>query len=189
MQKEGPYKLEIQETIQNSNLCGKEEPAPKSLLKSKIVFPCCICFKVFQAKSDLRKHTLSDHGGKRSKVIQPLQNTKFTNSHNQTIKEEIPEIFADPISKTFNEPEKLEEPGIFVKSETDIKPEIIFVPLKKFKQDCNQSNHHAKSKTIEKKTDLKMTSVKGNVHSTSDLSKGFSTVFKCSVDMHENCPL
>ena len=28
--------------------------------------------------------------------------------------------------KPFNEPEKLEESGIFVKSETDVKPEIIF---------------------------------------------------------------
>ena len=75
MQKKGPYQLEIHETIQNSNVCGKEKPAPKSLLKNKIVFPCCICFKVFQAKSDLRRHTLSDHKGKRSKIIQPLQNT------------------------------------------------------------------------------------------------------------------
>ena len=184
MQKEGPYKLEIQETIQNSNVCKKKKPALKSLLKSKIVFPCCICFKVLQTKNDLKRHTLSDHEGKKPKIIQPLQNTNFTNSHNQAIKEEIPEIFADPNSKTFNELEKLEEPGIFVKSETDIKPEIIFgisVPLKKFKQDCNQSNHPAKSKTIEKKTDLKMASVKDNVHSISDSNKNFSTVFKCSV--------
>ena len=40
------------------------------------------------------------------------------------IKQEAPEIKTD--SKTFEEPEKLEEPGIFVKTETDIKPEIIF---------------------------------------------------------------
>ena len=181
MQKEGSYKLEIQETIQNSNVCGKEKSSPKSRLKSKIVFPCCICFKVLQTKNGLKRHTLRDHEGKKSNIIQPFEKTNFTNSHNQPIKEDIPEIFADPISKTFNEPEKLEEPGIFVKSETDIKPEIIFLPLKKFKQDSNQSNHHAKSKTIEKKSNLKMASVKDNVNSTSDLNKGFSTVFKCSV--------
>ena len=126
MQKEGSYKLEIQETIQNSKVCGKKKPALKSLLKSKIVFPCCICFKVLQTKNDLKRHTLRDHEGKKPNIIQPLQNTNFMNSQNQPIKEEIPEIFADPNSKTFNEPEKLEEPGIFVKSETDIKSEIIF---------------------------------------------------------------
>jgi len=55
------------------------------------------------------------------------------------------------------------------------------MPLKKFKQDYNQSNHYAKSKTIEKKTNLKMASVKDNTHSISDLNKDFSTVFNCSV--------
>ena len=55
------------------------------------------------------------------------------------------------------------------------------VPLKMFKQDCNQSNHHAKSKTIEKKTDLILASVKDNTHSIPDLDKDFSTVLKCSI--------
>ena len=37
--------------------------------KSKIVFPCCICFKVLQTKSDLKKHALSYHDGKRLEIV------------------------------------------------------------------------------------------------------------------------
>ena len=54
-------------------------------------------------------------------------------------------------------------------------------PLKKFKQDCNLPNHYAKSKTIEKKTDLKMASVKDNTSAILDSNKDFSTVLKCSI--------
>ena len=48
------------------------------------------------------------------------------------------------------------------------------LPLKKFKQDFNHSNHYAKSETIEKKTDLK----KG-----ADMNKHLSSVhtFKCQL--------
>ena len=55
------------------------------------------------------------------------------------------------------------------------------MPLKKFKQDCNQSNHHAKSKKNEKKTDSEMAFVKDNTSAILDLNKDFSTVLKCSI--------
>ena len=58
-------------------------------------------------------------------LLPSRENTNFTNSSIcQKIKQEISET-CDKL-KLFNDPEKSEVSGIFVKSETDIKPEIIF---------------------------------------------------------------
>ena len=59
-------------------------------------------------------------------ILSSTENTNFVNSSIwPSIKQEIPETYDK--SKTFsNKLEKIEESGIFVKSETDIKPEIIF---------------------------------------------------------------
>ena len=54
-------------------------------------------------------------------IKQEVSETNETALNNVTV---VTEIMTN--SKTFDEPEDLEESGIFVKSETDIKPEIIF---------------------------------------------------------------
>ena len=46
---------------------GKKKPTIED--KSRIVFPCCICFKVLQTKSDLKRHALTYHDGKRLEII------------------------------------------------------------------------------------------------------------------------
>ena len=83
---------------------------------------------------------------------------------------------------SFNESEfPTQKTDCAIKHKIREEPNESNVPLKKFKQDCNQSNHHAKSKTIEKKTDLEMASVKDNTSGILDLNKDFSTVLKCSI--------
>ena len=110
-------------------------------------------------------------------ILSSTKNTNFMNSSIcPTIKQEIPETYDE--SKTFNKLEKIEELGIFVKSETDIKPEIIF-GISESKSECvMQSTVNSDPLDITDHEDFfsKKDSMDKNCHAILELEKPFSNV-------------
>ena len=110
-------------------------------------------------------------------ILSSTENTNFMNpSIGLTTKQEIPETYDK--SKTFsNKLEKIEELGIFVKSETDIKPEIIF-GISESDSECVMSTVNSDPLDITDHEDnfSKKDSIDKNCHEILDLKKPFSTV-------------
>ena len=118
--------------VKHLNVQVKDKKLQVPRIKSKT--SCQNCNQTFVNKDQLNMH--SCHAIKQESqeimesVIEGSQNDQIQEeimenlSCHPTIKQETPEI--DTNSKTFEEPQKIEETGIFVKTETDIKPEVIF---------------------------------------------------------------
>jgi hypothetical protein len=156
---------------------------------------CKRCTLQFDKKYVFDLHLLLVHGEKIetiSKTFNEPDNLDLTKS--EVIKSEVKtEVKEEPFEKfeareqggidfitctdfdhSLNESEfPTQKTDFAIKHKIREEPNESNVPLKKFKQDCNQSNHYAKSETIEKKTDLKMASVKDNTSAILDLNKDF----------------
>ena len=182
-------KIEIKDELihQDEELQTKKKFIASSSKENTNMF-CNRCVLQFEKKYVFDLHLKLVHGEKPFKEPEKLEDsetdikpeTVFSLSESELIKSEVKTEVKD---ETFEKFESREQDGIdfttsknfdqnvnvseFPTQNTDysikrkMREELdeSNVPLKKFKQDCTQSNHFEKSKTIEKKADLKMTTV------------------------------
>ena len=143
-----------------------------SLHERKKTFSCPFCDKSFDGKNYMKVHIESVH----EDMCHNCSICKSVFANASSLKTHVARVHEE---KQLNK-ELIQNHTAthFLKSRHKIReePNESNVPLKKFKQDFNQSNYYPTSKTIDQKIILKMASVKDSTNSVSDLNKDFSTV-------------